>query len=270
MKDSKKYAPKIQKLYRSLKTRYPKVEDVVYDEPVEAVIYAILSQTLTDSAAHAAFRRFGDYFVDWNELRVTRAEEIASVIGHTTPETIEIGVRLGATLGAIFNDYHKVGLEALKKLGKRPVKQALEKYKGFSRYVVDYCMLTAFAGHAIPLTPTMIEFLKDNGLVHPSADEAEIEGFLGKQIPSKNGYEFYALLRKHAESAKPKKKKARAEKPQEAAPEETPARAVEQAACETPEETAPGAARQTQKSAAGTTRTKTAAPAKTRKTKNKK
>ena len=164
-------------------------------------------------------------------------------------------------------------VSGVKKLGKRPVKQALEKYKGFSRYVVDYCMLTAFAGHAIPLTPTMIEFLRDNGLAHPSADEAEIEGFLSKQIPSKNGYEFYALLRKHAESAKPKKKKARVEKspePQEVEVAEPAAKAVEQAACETPEKTAPAADGQTRKVAGGAARPKTAVPAKTRKTKNKK
>ncbi len=269
MKDSKKYAPKIQKLYRTLKTQHPKVEDLVYEEPVEAVIYAILSQTLTDSAAHAAYKRFRDYFVDWNELRVTRAEEIASVIGHTTPETVEIGVRLGATLGAIFNDYHKVSLEALKKLGKRPVKQALEKYKGFSRYVVDYCMLTAFQGHAIPLTPTMIDFLRDSGSVHPSADEADIEGFLSKQIPSKNGYEFYTMLRKHAESARPKKKPG-AEKPQQAQPAEAAPGAVDETAPKAVEKTAPRAAKQTKKAAPRAVRDKTTAPAKTKKTKNKK
>ena len=42
------------------------------------------------------------------------------------------------------------------------------------------------------------------------ADEKQIGGFLAKQIPAKNGYEFYALLRHESEtSAGPKRKKAK-------------------------------------------------------------
>jgi hypothetical protein len=46
----------------------------------------------------------------------------------------------------------------------------------------------------------MTEYLKGNELVDPEADEQEIEGFLAKQIPAKNGYEFYSLLRQESEA----------------------------------------------------------------------
>jgi hypothetical protein len=55
----------------------------------------------------------------------------------------------------------------------------------------------------------MIEFLKNNELVNPEANEDQIEGFLAKQIPAKNGYEFYSLLRHESETKKSKKKKSK-------------------------------------------------------------
>jgi hypothetical protein len=68
-------------------------------------------------------------------------------------------------------------------------------------------MLTALQGHAIPLNSAMIDYLKTNELVHTEAGYEEIEGFLTRQIPAKNAYEFYSLLRHESES--PKSQKAR-------------------------------------------------------------
>jgi len=39
MKDSREYSKKVQKLYRSLKRRYPKVQRAVYDDPVDACLF---------------------------------------------------------------------------------------------------------------------------------------------------------------------------------------------------------------------------------------
>ena len=106
----------------------------------------------------------------------------------------------------IFSKYNTVSLEALKRVGKRRARQALEKMGGASDFMVDYCMLTALDGHAIPLTKKMIEYLRRNQLVHPDSDERQIEGFLGRQISSAKGYEFYALLRHKSESSRIKKR----------------------------------------------------------------
>jgi hypothetical protein len=115
---------------------------------------------------------------------------------------MQIASSLTKALAAVFNRYNTLSLEALKKLGKRPAKQTLEQMDGTSRFVVDYCVLTTLHGHAIPLTKKMLEYLRDNELVHPNADEQEIEGFLTRQIPAHNGYEFYQLLRAQSESGK--------------------------------------------------------------------
>jgi len=205
MKDSKKYSKKVQGLYRSLKRKHPKVKKASFEEITDALVYGIINEKMSEKATRAASRRFADYFVDLNDLRVSREEEIVEMLGEDTAVTRDTATTLTRTLGAIFSEYHKVSLDSLKKVGKRPAKQALEKIEGVSRFVVNYCMLTSLQGHAIPLTQKMIEYLRSIEVVHPEANEQEIEGFLTKQIPARNGHEFYALLRRESETRSARK-----------------------------------------------------------------
>jgi len=207
MKNSKEYARKIQKLYRLLKRKYPKAQEVTYDEPVDAVVYAIVSENMDENLAQSAMKRFADYFVDLNDLRVSRADEIVEVLGADTPVSRDVALALTRALSAVFNKYNTVSLKAMKRIGKRPAKQAMEKMNGVSPFVVNYCMVTSLQGHAVPLTRKMIDYLRSEELVHPGADEQEIEGFLARQISAENAYEFYALLRRASESYKPRRKR---------------------------------------------------------------
>ena len=200
MKNSKDYSGKIKKLYRTLRRKHPKVPQVTYEEIADAIVYAVISAELSKKAADAAMKRSREYFVDWNDLRVSRPEEIVEAMGKDTRAARNIASTLVQVLNGVFNQYHKLSLEALKKIGKRPAKQALEKIDGASRFVVDYCMLTSLRGHAVPLTEKMLNYLRSNDLVNPEADEQQIAGFLAKQIPAKNGYNFYALLRRESEA----------------------------------------------------------------------
>jgi endonuclease III len=207
MKNGKEYSKKVQKLYRSLKRKYPVVQKAIYEEPVDALVYAIISAELSEPAAQSAIKRLADYFVDWNDLRISRVEEIAELLGSDTSAARDIASALTTALRAVFGKYNMVSLKALYKMSKRPAKGFLEKIDGTNRFVVDYCMLTSLHGHAIPLTKKMIEYLRSNELVHEGADEREIEGFLARQISAENAYEFYSLLRHQSEARKAGKKK---------------------------------------------------------------
>lgn len=207
MKNSKEYSKKIQTLYRRLSHKYPKVQQADHADVVDSIIYAIISAEFSEKAAQSAMTRFASHFVDWNDLRVSRVEEIVEAIGKDTPATKDIATTITKVLRAIFDEYHKVNLEALKKIGKRPARQALEKIDALNRFAVDYCMLVSLRGHAIPLTSKMLDYLRNNDLVDPDADEQQITGFLTKQIPAKKGYNFYALLRHESEKFKTTKKR---------------------------------------------------------------
>jgi hypothetical protein len=202
MKDSKEYSKKIQKLYRSLKKKPGKQTPADFVEPVDALVIAIISENLTETQAQAAIKKLKDYFVDWNDLRVATVEEIVEVLGPDFPSARNIGATLVSVLNAVFEKHNMLGLQSLRKLGKRPAKILIEKLAGMTPFVVDYCMLTSMQGHAIPLTPKMIEYLKAGDFINAEAPYDEIEGFLCRLISIKNAYEFYALLRHESESPK--------------------------------------------------------------------
>jgi endonuclease III len=202
MKDSSQYSKKIQKLYRNLKKHPVRQAAVKYDEPVDAIVYAVISENMTEPQAQSAIKRLRDYFVDWNDLRVAAIDEMVEVLGQDIASARGIAATMVNLLKAVFEKYNMLTLQPLKKLGKRPAKQVLEKFNGATPFIVDYCMLTALEGHAIPLTPKMMEYLRTSTLVHAQANYEEIEGFLTRQIPAKNAYEFYSLLRHASESPK--------------------------------------------------------------------
>jgi endonuclease III len=199
MKNSQYYASKVQKLFRLMKREYGKVRKATFDEPVDAVILAILSEKMTDSAAQSCARKLAYHFVDCNELRVSRPDEIVEVLGKDNIEIKNTVSKLTKALYSIFNRYDIVSLKALTQIGKRSARQVLTKLDCLSPFVCDYVMLTALQGHAIPLTVKMIEYLREESLVHPDADEADIQGFLTRQIPALKAYEFYELLRHESE-----------------------------------------------------------------------
>ena len=79
MKNSKEYSGKVDKLFRKLKKGGVKIEMIEYEEPVDSLIYATVGETTTKTEARKAVRRINEYFVDHNELRVSRIDEIEEI-----------------------------------------------------------------------------------------------------------------------------------------------------------------------------------------------
>jgi endonuclease III len=207
MKNSKEYGARLQKLYRGMKRAHPKAQKAIHDDPIEALIFGIVNEHASETATERAMKGFRETFVDWNDLRVSRVEEIVEILQDDNAKNRATAFALLTALRAVFDEYHTLSLQTLKKIGKRPAKQAIEALDGVGHFVVSYCMLTALQGHAIPLTEGMMTYLKRNEIVDPEADARDIEGFLTRQVAAKNAYEFYSLLRHESESPKIAKKK---------------------------------------------------------------
>jgi len=208
MKNSKKYAERIKKLYRALKAKGDKIRVLSFDDPIDSLVYGIVAEKASSSRARGASKQFSRHFVDLNDLRVARPEEIVEVFGKDSADLRQAANTLIRVLGAIFEKQSDLTLEPLKKLGKRQAKQELEAIDGITHFAANFSMLTVLQGHAVPLTRKMIAYLKANELVCPEADDHDIEGFLTKQISAKDGYAFYSLLRSESESPQINKRKA--------------------------------------------------------------
>jgi hypothetical protein len=200
MNDSRKHAKALSKLYRELKKKHPKATPPRFDRTTEALVYGIISEGVDSPKAKSIHKGIRAHFVDLNDLRVARQEEICEILGGNQADAAQTAKMLTDVLNAIFQKYDQLSLEELVELGKRQGRKELEAITPASRFAINYCVLTGLGGHAIPLTVKMIEYLKANGIVDPEASEDDIQGFIERQVSATNGYEFYSLLRRESES----------------------------------------------------------------------
>ena len=201
MKDSSKYAKKVMKLFSSLKKASQAPKEPEYEDPIDSIVHGILSEYITLKDAKSAQRKIESHFVDLNDLRVSRTEEIVEVLGINKEVGAKIAAEVTNFLNIVFDRYDAISLDVLQDLGKRQARKDLEDLGCISKFAVGYCFLTALKGHAIPLTEPMVNYLQENELVYPGADSDTIEGFLERQISSSDGYTFYYLLREESEKS---------------------------------------------------------------------
>ncbi len=197
MKNSKKYSPKVKELFRSLKERYSAVEQFKSEDPIEMVIMASLNEYIPFEECQKALNKMKSHFVDFNDLRVARKEEIIEQLGSKVGDKTgrKIAASLSDKLNAIFSTYDCLNIDELFELGKREVRKKMEKMWGEDFFVGSFCLLTIFDGHAVPMNSIMLEYMRNEKLVNPQADDSEICGFLERLISAKDAYRFYTVVR---------------------------------------------------------------------------
>jgi hypothetical protein len=206
MKNSKKYSPKVTKLFNSLKRKSTKQPMPQYGDPVEAVVYALVTESMPEAMGGRLYRRMMKHFVDFNDLRVSRREEILDVFADSSEEFNKSAASITRTLNAISEKKNKMSLEGVTQDGKRQAHKELSELDGITPFAVSYCFLTAMGGHAIPLNAKMLDYLRAGELVYPNATDMEIAGFLERQIAAADAYDFYLFLRNEAEENQPASK----------------------------------------------------------------
>ncbi len=210
MKNSKEYGARIRKAFQAWKRLSSALEPASYEDPIEALVVGHISQFYTEADTKKIYKRIQNHFVDLNDLRVARTEEILDVMGDHSPQAQTAAQSLIRMLNQICDRYDGLTLASLKGQGKRQGRKAVEDIEEVGRFAVDYCFLTALGGHAVPLTDKMKEYLIREQLICPESSDEEIHGFLERQISASDAWRFYALLRAAAEGTLSSLEKARA------------------------------------------------------------
>lgn len=210
MKNSKEYSKKVASFHKALKKNYKKLEMLSFEAPIDALVFAVVSEFFSNEESLKIFDRINEHFIDKNDLRVSRTEEIVDVLGGgINDETKQVAANLTAALRKIFEEYDSICIDEIFEAGKRQAKQTLEDLNALSPFVVNFVMLKVMQAHALPMTVKMVNYLKENGFVDPEADDNEINGFIERNISANDLEEFYLMLRLEAEQkkAEPKGKK---------------------------------------------------------------
>ena len=200
MKDSKEYAVKLDKIIRSLKNLLPKVKPQEFVEPLEALLFGLLCEHWPEKTARKIFKNLQSHFTDFNDLRVSRAEEILDIFQDNSPQASQVASAMTGVLNRVFDRYDTLALTVLKDTGKRQARKDLQDLNAATAFAVNFCFLTAIGGHVIPLNSQMLDFLKTNQLIDPDASIEEIETFLERHVSASQAWEFYQLLRYGSEN----------------------------------------------------------------------
>lgn len=151
----------LKKLYKKLKKRYP-------DDPVvlsrdrkmlEHLVFAVFLENAKREAACAAFAAMERYYIDWNEIRVSTANEIADVVD-TIPDATQVGERLRRLLQWIFDATYKFDLEDLRAQGRDGVLEFLKTVPFSTAFMNDYTALFGVGEGPLPLSEGALRVLR--------------------------------------------------------------------------------------------------------------
>lgn len=186
----------IAKLVKVAKKHYPVVSPPASRSVLENLLYACLLENSSFAAADEAFARLEQY-ADWNEVRVTTAQELCEMSAGLTDPQVAIE-RLKLALHSIFESHYSFELDFLIKENQGKVVAQLEKYKGVTPFVVSYLVQNSFGGHKIPTCDASLHFAEMLGLVTPKEKESgTIPGF-ERAVPKTKGPEFFSTMHQFA------------------------------------------------------------------------
>ena len=184
-----------KKLYKKLKKRYPDAPVVLPRERklLEHLVFAVFLECAKRDAACAAFAAMERYYIDWNEIRVSTANEIADVVG-MIPDASRAGERLRRLLQWIFDATYKFDLEELRAQGKNAVLEFLKTVPFSTSFMNDYATFWGCGEGAFPLSEGALRALRLLDFVVVSADGREIAPELDGAFEGDEAFDFFFAL----------------------------------------------------------------------------
>jgi endonuclease III len=192
MKEGTRYAGIFKKAYTKLKQSIEAPPVPEPDDPVHRLAVAILGLSAGESAAKKALDRAFSIVLDWNELRVSNADEVCRAMGDSIDRAN--CERLIRALRSIYARENRVSLDRIKALGRREARQYLESLDGVDDYAAASVVLWSLGGHAIPVDDKLMAALRTGELVHPEASRAEIQAFLERHISANDAKQTCLIL----------------------------------------------------------------------------
>ncbi len=198
MKNGAEYARRIKRLFRQLQRESGGWEPGEPTDPVEQLAVAVLSSNTTPEQGRKALGRLRDCMVDYNELRVSAPAEVSGLIRDLIPDNLERTKALLTVLDAVYQTEYCVDLRGLRNLGLREARKYLETLEGSDPYVAASVLLWSLGGHAIPVSPRLLEAMRTHNLVDADSTHAEVQSFLERHISATDARLFCHLMESYA------------------------------------------------------------------------
>lgn len=194
MASSSQRTEKIKALFKALQKRIKHVVRPVERTVLQHLIYAACLENATYEAADSALAVLEHHYIDWNEIRVSTASELADTFPQL-PDPLAAGERIRKTLQAVFETTYLFDLEELKKKNISQAMEYINSIPACTRFMTDYTNQVALGGHVIPLDEYSFRVFRLLGISQLNKDKiAEEIPALERNIPKNQGILFATLL----------------------------------------------------------------------------
>jgi endonuclease-3 len=197
------FTDKVRRLDRArvaLKRRYGEAVRTPVTHPVEHAVRAILSEEATSDEVDRALDRLRQYFVDMNDLRVSRPREIREVLGPNFPRGGHKARVIPRLLDQVFKQHNSMVWDFLEALGKVQTRAYFEKLEEVRPFVAAVLARDCVGAHAFPVDNDVARVLGRLAVLDPATQsETEMQAFLERAVKASRAYEIHWLVKRHGE-----------------------------------------------------------------------
>lgn len=163
-------------------------------DPVGELVFSFLLWEAPFTRARAAFKRVTDATLDHNDLRVTRPDDLADMLGKTYPLVTERCERLLYALDQIYRREYRVVLDGAIALGKREGRKYLESIDDVPPFVSARTSLVAMGSHAVPLDERTLSRLIETEVFEAGTTLESAQGTLERRVKASDAQEFHERM----------------------------------------------------------------------------
>jgi endonuclease III len=168
----------VSKLVKSAPARKP--EGPI--DPLMRLIRAFLEYDCDEARSSVAERKIMDSMVDFNELRVTPAIELAALLGVRYPFAESRCSALHRTLQSIFDREHHMRLDRIKEMKKAEIRPYFQSLAGISPYVEAAVCVDCFGITAAPVDTKLYLWMVSKDALPEGLDLKTAQAYIEKQI----------------------------------------------------------------------------------------
>jgi endonuclease III len=173
-------------------------------DPLARLIRAFLEYDCDEARAGVAERKIMESMVDFNELRVTPAIELAALLGVRFPFAESRCSALHRTLQSIFDREHHMRLERLKEMKKAEIRPYFQSLAGITPYVEAAVCVDSFGISAAPVDTKLLLWLVSKDALPEGIDIKTAQQAIEKQLKAGEAEEFFHGARREIDDWSPK------------------------------------------------------------------
>lgn len=164
--------------------------------PLDELIFTILSQNTSDINSHRAFQMLRQVMATWDEVHRASERRVAQAINSGGLANLK-AARIKAILSQIHREQGHFDLTFLRDLSVEEVKAYLSRFNGIGSKTVACVLLFSLGKPAFPVDTHVYRVASRLGLVNAKVSPKKAQALLESMVPSSLFYSMHVNLVEH-------------------------------------------------------------------------